>query len=54
MPVERMFKKSAEKLLGNTSGGLLLAVSGGADSMVMLHLFAQWIQSYGEIGRAHV
>ena len=47
MPVERMFKKSAEKLLGNTSGGLLLAVSGGADSMVMLHLFAQWIQSYG-------
>jgi len=43
--VERAFCAAVKKLLTDPVGGLLLAVSGGVDSMVMAHLFLRWIKT---------
>ncbi|HNR27957.1 MAG TPA: tRNA lysidine(34) synthetase TilS [Bacteroidales bacterium] len=40
--LEHVFGEAAGRLLEGSSGGILLAISGGADSMVMAHLFFQW------------
>ena len=44
MPIERIFRKSAEELLNNKDNGLLLAVSGGL-TLWSCHLFAKWVQT---------
>jgi tRNA(Ile)-lysidine synthase len=43
--VERAFLAAVKKLLTDPVGGLLLAVSGGVDSMVMAHLFIRWMKT---------
>lgn len=43
--VETAFLLSVRKLLRDSSGGILLAVSGGVDSMVMAHLFVKWLKT---------
>ncbi|HOG24982.1 MAG TPA: tRNA lysidine(34) synthetase TilS [Bacteroidales bacterium] len=43
--VEHTFREAAGRLLEGSSGGILLAISGGVDSMVMAHLFIQWLGS---------
>lgn len=41
--VETAFLSSVRKLLTGSPGGILLAVSGGVDSMVMANLFVKWM-----------
>ncbi|MFA5444045.1 MAG: tRNA lysidine(34) synthetase TilS [Bacteroidales bacterium] len=43
--VERAFYAAVKRLLTDPVGGVLLAVSGGVDSMVMAHLFIRWIKT---------
>ena len=43
--VERAFYAAVNRLLTDPVNGLLLAVSGGVDSMVMAHLFIRWIKT---------
>jgi len=44
--VEHTFRAAAGRLLDGSSEGILLALSGGVDSMVMAHLFVKWL-GYG-------
>ncbi|MFA5288221.1 MAG: tRNA lysidine(34) synthetase TilS [Bacteroidales bacterium] len=43
--VEHTFRAAAERLLEGSSCGVLLALSGGVDSMVMANLFVKWLGS---------
>jgi tRNA(Ile)-lysidine synthase len=58
--VEHAFYAAVKRLLTDPAGGLLLAVSGGVDSMVMAHLFIRWIktpegrQIYPRLAVAHM
>lgn len=43
--VERAFYAAVKRLMTDPIDGLLMAVSGGVDSMVMAHLLLRWIET---------
>ena len=48
--VQNTFSASLRKLLTAPCSGVLIAVSGGVDSMVMTHLFIQWMAGGEGVG----